>query len=139
MNRELYVIALIVFVTSLFTRSVDPAGAVEIVVAMTGVDAFLHAADANPSLFDGEGALIIRSTGVAGFLSGSADIGGGGVSASGTVLLQINTTLDAIDTYKVQAAEVMAATVESLTSELQHAGAYLERSRSQGALEGGLG
>ncbi|WP_033415395.1 toxic anion resistance protein [Streptomyces canus] len=52
---------------------------------------------------------------------------------------QIYRTLDAIDTYKVQATEVMAATVESLASELQHAGAYLERSRSQGALEGGLG
>jgi len=52
---------------------------------------------------------------------------------------QIYRTLDAIDTYKVQATEVMAATVESLTSELQHAGAYLQRSRSQGALEGGLG
>jgi uncharacterized protein YaaN involved in tellurite resistance len=52
---------------------------------------------------------------------------------------QIYRTLDAIDTYKVQATEVMAATVESLTSELQHASGYLERSRAQGALEGGLG
>ena len=52
---------------------------------------------------------------------------------------QIYRTLDAIDTYKVQATEVMAATVESLTSELQHASGYLERSRSQAALEGGLG
>ncbi|PBC61922.1 toxic anion resistance protein [Streptomyces sp. Tue6028] len=52
---------------------------------------------------------------------------------------QIYRTLDAIDTYKLQATESMAATVESLTAELQHAGAYLERSRSQGALEGGLG
>ncbi|WP_405470544.1 toxic anion resistance protein [Streptomyces canus] len=52
---------------------------------------------------------------------------------------QIYRTLDAIDTYKVQATEAMAATVESLTSELQHASGYLERSRSQGALEGGLG
>jgi uncharacterized protein YaaN involved in tellurite resistance len=52
---------------------------------------------------------------------------------------QIYRTLDAIDTYKVQATEVMAATVESLTTELQHASGYLERSRSQGALEGGLG
>ncbi|MDX3645642.1 toxic anion resistance protein [Streptomyces sp. MB09-02B] len=50
---------------------------------------------------------------------------------------QIYRTLDAIDTYKVQATEAMAATVESLTSELQHATRYLERSRSQGALEGG--
>ncbi|WP_151479388.1 toxic anion resistance protein [Streptomyces albicerus] len=51
---------------------------------------------------------------------------------------QIYQTLDAIDTYKAQATESMAATVESLTSELQHATAYLERSRSRGALEGGL-
>ncbi len=56
-----------------------------------------------------------------------------------TAFQQIYRTLDAIDTYKVQATEVMASTVESLTSELQHASAYLERSRSQGALEGGLG
>ncbi|MDX2601099.1 toxic anion resistance protein [Streptomyces caniscabiei] len=50
---------------------------------------------------------------------------------------QIYRTLDAIDTYKAQATETMAATVESLTSELQHATRYLERSRNQGALEGG--
>jgi uncharacterized protein YaaN involved in tellurite resistance len=54
-----------------------------------------------------------------------------------TAFQQIYRTLDAIDTYKVQATESMAATVESLTSELQHASAYLERSCSQGALEGG--
>ncbi|MFF2467432.1 toxic anion resistance protein [Streptomyces mirabilis] len=54
-----------------------------------------------------------------------------------TAFQQIYRTLDAIDTYKVQATESMAATVESLTSELQHASAYLERSRSRGALEGG--
>lgn len=52
---------------------------------------------------------------------------------------QIYRTLDAIDTYKVRATEVMAATVESLTAELQQASGYLERSRSQSALEGGLG
>ncbi|MDF3142418.1 MULTISPECIES: toxic anion resistance protein [unclassified Streptomyces] len=52
---------------------------------------------------------------------------------------QIYRTLDAIDTYKVQATEVMATTVENLTAELQHASTYLERSRTQGALEGGLG
>ncbi|RZB15833.1 toxic anion resistance protein [Streptomyces sp. F001] len=51
---------------------------------------------------------------------------------------QIYRTLDAIDTYKVQATEAMATTVESLTVELQHASAYLDRSRSQSALEGGL-
>ncbi|MGW3283367.1 toxic anion resistance protein [Streptomyces sp. NPDC001002] len=51
---------------------------------------------------------------------------------------QIYRTLDAIDTYKVQATEVMASTVESLTAELQSASSYLARSRSQSALEGGL-
>ncbi|MEU6255591.1 toxic anion resistance protein [Streptomyces sp. NPDC047043] len=51
---------------------------------------------------------------------------------------QIYRTLDAIDTYKVQANEAMATTVESLTAELQQASAYLDRSRSRGALEGGL-
>lgn len=52
---------------------------------------------------------------------------------------QIYRTLDAIDTYKVQATEAMATTVQSLTDELQQASAYLERSRSKSALEGGLG
>ncbi|XHM04328.1 toxic anion resistance protein [Streptomyces sp. P8-A8] len=57
-----------------------------------------------------------------------------------TAFQQIYRTLDAIDTYKAQATESMAATVESLTSELRQAGAHLERSRSAGALEsGGLG
>lgn len=51
---------------------------------------------------------------------------------------QIYRTLDAIDTYKAQATEAMASTVQSLTDELQNASAYLERSRSRGALEGGL-
>ncbi|MEZ3182369.1 toxic anion resistance protein [Streptomyces pimonensis] len=56
-----------------------------------------------------------------------------------TAFQQIYRTLDAIDTYKARATEAMAATVENLTSELQNASGYLERSRSQGALEGGLG
>ncbi|MER5793755.1 toxic anion resistance protein [Streptomyces sp. NPDC001980] len=51
---------------------------------------------------------------------------------------QIYRTLDAIDTYKVQATEAMATTVQSLTDELHQASAYLERSRSKSALEGGL-
>ncbi|MFJ7155558.1 toxic anion resistance protein [Streptomyces sp. NPDC101118] len=54
-----------------------------------------------------------------------------------TAFGQIYKTLDAIDTYKVQATESMAATVESLTGELQAATAYLERTRQTGALEGG--
>ncbi|MEU2432929.1 toxic anion resistance protein [Streptomyces sp. NPDC007861] len=54
-----------------------------------------------------------------------------------TAFQQIYRTLDAIDTYKVQATESMAATVESLTAELRSASAHLERTRSTSALEGG--
>ncbi|MFJ6568184.1 toxic anion resistance protein [Streptomyces sp. NPDC091292] len=50
---------------------------------------------------------------------------------------QIYRTLDAIDTYKVQATESMAVTVESLTSELQQASTYLARSQANNSLEGG--
>ncbi|MFD5419813.1 toxic anion resistance protein [Streptomyces sp. NPDC127069] len=54
-----------------------------------------------------------------------------------TAFGQIYKTLDAIDSFKVQAAENMAATVESLTGELQAASAYLARTRTPSALEGG--
>ncbi|MFE0641386.1 toxic anion resistance protein [Streptomyces sp. NPDC058877] len=54
-----------------------------------------------------------------------------------TAFQQIYRTLDAIDTYKARATESMAATVESLTAELQQAGAHLERSRRAGSPEGG--
>lgn len=54
-----------------------------------------------------------------------------------TAFAQIYQTLDAIDTFKVQATENMAATVESLTGELQTASAYLARTRTASALEDG--
>ncbi|MER5808395.1 toxic anion resistance protein [Streptomyces sp. NPDC002033] len=54
-----------------------------------------------------------------------------------TAFAQIYETLDAIDTFKVQATENMAATVESLTGELQAASAHLARTRNASALEGG--
>ncbi|MFI1398443.1 toxic anion resistance protein [Streptomyces sp. NPDC020681] len=54
-----------------------------------------------------------------------------------TAFQQIYRTLDAIDTYKVQATESMAATVESLAGELRAASGYLERTRTKSALEGG--
>ncbi|WP_374775553.1 toxic anion resistance protein [Streptomyces sp. NBC_01310] len=54
-----------------------------------------------------------------------------------TAFAQIYKTLDAIDTFKVQATENMAATVESLAGELRTASAYLARTRTAGALEGG--
>ncbi|MFH8840196.1 toxic anion resistance protein [Streptomyces sp. NPDC017868] len=54
-----------------------------------------------------------------------------------TAFQQIYRTLDAIDTYKARATESMAATVESLTAELQEASAHLERSHRTSSLEGG--
>ncbi|MET8753413.1 toxic anion resistance protein [Streptomyces sp. NPDC004667] len=54
-----------------------------------------------------------------------------------TAFAQIYETLDAIDSFKVQATENMAATVESLTGELRSASAHLARTRTAGALEGG--
>ncbi|MFD9103296.1 toxic anion resistance protein [Streptomyces virginiae] len=54
-----------------------------------------------------------------------------------TAFAQIYRTLDAIDSFKAQATENMAATVESLAGELQNASAYLARTRTVGALEGG--
>ncbi|MFE7565750.1 toxic anion resistance protein [Streptomyces sp. NPDC057539] len=51
---------------------------------------------------------------------------------------QIYRTLDAIDTYKIQATESMASTVEALTAELEIASTHLGRTRSASALEGGL-
>ncbi|KMO99077.1 toxic anion resistance protein [Streptomyces roseus] len=54
-----------------------------------------------------------------------------------TAFAQIYRTLDAIDTFKAQATENMAATVESLTGELRTASAHLARTRVPGVLEGG--
>ncbi|KIF76442.1 toxic anion resistance protein [Streptomyces sp. 150FB] len=60
-----------------------------------------------------------------------------GVETLRSAFQQIYRTLDAIDTYKIQATESMAATVESLTAELRTAGGYMDRTRSAGSLEGG--
>ncbi|MEU9031277.1 toxic anion resistance protein [Streptomyces sp. NPDC048383] len=54
-----------------------------------------------------------------------------------TAFAQIYKTLDTIDSFKVRATENMAATVESLTGELRSASAYLARTRTTSALEGG--
>ncbi|WP_371588349.1 toxic anion resistance protein [Streptomyces virginiae] len=60
-----------------------------------------------------------------------------GVETLRTAFAQIYRTLDAIDTFKVQATQNMAATVESLAGELQSASAHLARARGGVALEGG--
>ncbi|MER5869425.1 toxic anion resistance protein [Streptomyces sp. NPDC002044] len=54
-----------------------------------------------------------------------------------TAFAQIYRTLDAIDSFKAQATENMAATVESLAGELRQASAHLARTRTAGVLDGG--
>ncbi|MFD3680407.1 toxic anion resistance protein [Streptomyces sp. NPDC058613] len=54
-----------------------------------------------------------------------------------TAFAQIYRTLDAIDSFKAQATENMAATVESLADELRQASAHLARTRTAGVLDGG--
>lgn len=60
-----------------------------------------------------------------------------GVETLRAAFAQIYTTLDAIDSFKVQATENMAATVESLSGELRQASARLARTRTADALDGG--
>ncbi|MEV7562435.1 toxic anion resistance protein [Streptomyces sp. NPDC089795] len=60
-----------------------------------------------------------------------------GVETLRTAFAQIYRTLDAIDTFKVQATQNMAATVESLAGELRSASAHLTRTRGAVVLEGG--
>lgn len=60
-----------------------------------------------------------------------------GVETLRTAFAQIYRTLDAIDTFKAQATQNMAATVESLAGELRSASAHLARTRGGAALEGG--
>ncbi|MGW6573157.1 toxic anion resistance protein [Streptomyces sp. NPDC054945] len=60
-----------------------------------------------------------------------------GVETLRTAFAQIYKTLDAIDTFKVQATQNMAATVESLAGELQSASAHLARTRGVASPEGG--
>ncbi|MGW7328774.1 toxic anion resistance protein [Streptomyces sp. NPDC054840] len=60
-----------------------------------------------------------------------------GVETLRTAFAQIYETLDVIDTFKVQATQNMAATVESLAGELRSASAHLARTRGAAALEGG--
>ncbi|MFG2991600.1 toxic anion resistance protein [Streptomyces sp. NPDC048257] len=60
-----------------------------------------------------------------------------GVETLRTAFAQIYRTLDAIDAFKVQATQNMAATVESLAGELQTASAHLARTRTTSSLDGG--
>src|SRR5207245_539112 len=51
----------------------------------------------NPILAAGTGAFVIKPTGVAGFLSGTAALASSGISVGGSVLLRVNKTGHAVD------------------------------------------
>ncbi|HRA76854.1 MAG TPA: hypothetical protein PLE12_11530, partial [Propionicimonas sp.] len=79
-----------------FTRTGTGATA-QTVIALSAVRAWLGAG-AEPVLTDGSGVLVLRSGGVAGYLTGTAAASAGGASISGSALLAVNTTGEAIDT-----------------------------------------
>jgi hypothetical protein len=54
-------------------------------------------AQLEPTLVDGEGAFVVKAAGVAGFVSGTANLAAGGVEVGGSVLLRLNTTAAAVD------------------------------------------
>ncbi|MCW5953508.1 MAG: hypothetical protein KIT69_14735, partial [Propionibacteriaceae bacterium] len=93
-----------------FTQSTT-AGITETVIALSNVSADIGN-DGSAELTQGSGLLVLRggsASGVAGFISGKANIGAGAVAASGTVLLRINTILNAeIDTTVVLNGRTLA-------------------------------
>src|SRR5208283_3633072 len=63
------------------------------VLAASGVSATIGGA----TLSNGQGVLVLSSSGMAGYVSGTGAGSSSGVSVSGTVLLQINTTGGAVN------------------------------------------
>ena len=71
-------------------------GATTAVVALSGASVWLGSAT-TASVFNGQGVLVVSPAGLAGYVSGTAQVSGGGASGSGDVLLQINTTGGAVN------------------------------------------
>ncbi len=79
-----------------FSRSTT-GGVTETIVALSGITAYLGTST-SPAVHNGSGVLVLRAGGVAGYLSGTTSASSGSVSVSGSVLLQINTSGEAVDT-----------------------------------------
>ncbi|MBL9136319.1 MAG: hypothetical protein JNK85_10640, partial [Verrucomicrobiales bacterium] len=73
-----------------------PSGLPVRVIGLSGVSATLGN-NAEAGLVDGEGAFVIKTTGVAGMVSGTANLQLGDVAAGGSVLLRVNQTGDEVD------------------------------------------
>ena len=97
-------------------RSVAADGSTETVLAMTGATATLGSSS-TASLFNGSGVLVLRSGGVAGYLSGTASASTSGLTMSGSVLLQVDTIVgQAVATTVVVGGTTLAVTFPSSPS-----------------------
>ena len=81
---------------NLLVQQQTAGGATTTLVALSGASIWIGSAT-TPSVFNGQGVLVISPAGLAGYVSGTAQVSGGGASGSGDVLLQINTTGAAVN------------------------------------------
>ncbi|MBK8459221.1 MAG: hypothetical protein IPL43_02530 [Micropruina sp.] len=81
-----------------FEQGTAPDGTAITVVAATEVTVDVTIGTDGATLVDGEGAFVILSTGLAGYLSGRANLSAGPVSAGADILLRVNTSTAAVDT-----------------------------------------
>ena len=81
---------------NLLVQQQTAGGATTTLVALTDASIWVASA-ATPSVFNGQGVLVVSPAGLAGYVSGTAQVSGGGASGSGDVLLQINTTGAAVN------------------------------------------
>ena len=71
-------------------------GATTTFVGVSGASLWLGN-DANPTVTNGQGAFVVQSDGMAGYISGTAAFDGTGFKAGGNVAIRVNTTGDAIN------------------------------------------
>jgi hypothetical protein len=71
-------------------------GASTTLIGLNNVWIWLPTDTTNPTLKQGQGLLVIESGGIAGYVSGVAQVSGTGFSASGQILIRINTTGSAV-------------------------------------------
>ena len=89
-----------------FQQSVS-GGVTETILGFTGVQATLGGSS-SVGLYNGTGAVVLRSGGVAGYVSGTTSASTAGISMSGSVILEINTTGTIVDTSIVVGSSTLA-------------------------------
>ena len=76
----------------------DASGAAVTVIAASDVEVAVTIGTEGARLTDGEGVFVILPDGLAGYLSGRADLAAGPVSAGADILLRVNTSPNPVDT-----------------------------------------